>query len=228
MIDGEPCAAGSERFAADEIGCPPGALVPAAGGCSRMLVVGRGRVLGALHFAEAPRRGARRALGTLRRMGVGVALLSGDARAPAIVPRLVPAADAFLGLLPEDKVARVRALGARRSVAMVGDGVNDAPALAAADVGIAVASATDLARLAADVVVLGGDLGAVPWLLAHARRVMRVVRQNLAWAFAYNAVAVVLAAAGALSPVVAALAMIGSSATVAANARRLGRAPRAG
>jgi Cu+-exporting ATPase len=107
---------------------------------------------------------------------------------------------------------------------MVGDCVNVDAAVAAADVGIGVASATDLARLSADVVVLGGDLALVPWLFAHARRVRRVARQSLAWAFAYNAVGVALAAAGALDPIVASLAMIASSVAVVANGRRLAHA----
>jgi Cu+-exporting ATPase len=220
VVAGRPLAVGSARFAAGELGCAPETLA-AAGGA--VVVVEAGRIAGTLRLAEETRASAAPALAALRRLGIRPRLLSGDASAETVVPTLVEPADAALGLLPPDKVAHVRALAAVAPVAMVGDGINDAPALAAADVGIAVGQATDLARLTADVVLLGGDLRHVPWLLLHARRVVRVARQNLAWAFGYNAVAVALAAAGALNPLVASLAMIGSSLAVVANARRLAR-----
>jgi Cu2+-exporting ATPase len=216
-VDGAACAAGSAAFAAEELG---GA---ALAGDDRIFVLEGGRMAGALRLAESPRPDARAALDALRALGVRPRLLTGDARADAVVPALLSAGDAATGLRPADKLARLRALGTGGPVAMVGDGLNDAPALAAADVGVAVADAADLARLAADVVVVRDDLGTLPWLVAHARRVARVARQNLAWAFGYNAIAVGLAAAGRLDPLVAALAMIGSSAGVVANARRLAR-----
>jgi P-type Cu2+ transporter len=241
-VEGVAVAVGGRDLAADEIGTAP-ELPPAPAGTSAaaaetaVFVVEAGRLLGVLRLAEAPRPEAAAALAALRRLGIGVGLLTGDATAAAVVPALVSEEDAALGLRPDDKVARIRRAGAssrpaagstgaraRRAVAMVGDGVNDAPALAAADLGIAVASASDLTRVTADVAVLCDDLTAVPWLLGYARRVTRVVRQNLAWAFAYNAAAVVLAAAGVLNPVVAAVAMLGSSLGVVANARRLRRA----
>ena len=176
-------------------------------------------VLGALRFAETPRPEAAESVAALRALGLRVGLLSGDLRADAVVPLILAAEEAALGLLPEDKVARVRA--EREPLAMVGDGINDAPALAAATLGIAVGSATDLARITADVAIVSDDLGRVPWLLAYARRVHRVIVENLLWVFAYNAVAIALAAAGKLSPLVASLAMLASSLLVVANAHRL-------
>jgi len=190
----------------------------------RVLVLADGHWLATLHFGESPRPEAGAALAGLRRLGVRVRLATGDARASAVVPLLVPPADARVGLLPEDKVACLRELRADDGlIAMVGDGVNDAPALAGADLGIALGSATDLTRITADVAILSDDLARVPWLIAHARRVGRIAKQNLAWAFGYNAVAVVLAAGGKLGPLVAAIAMITSSLAVVANGRRLAR-----
>jgi Cu+-exporting ATPase len=222
LVAGESTTVGSLALAAETLDVPP-----ALAGTSGVAVVGGGRLLGTLRFAEVVRGTARPAVEALRGLGVGIGLVSGDTRAGTLVPDVIAPGEAALGLLPEAKVARVRALRAGATsgaIAMVGDGINDAPALAAADVGIAIAGATDLARLTADVVIVGADLRKVPWLLVHARRVRRVSRQSLAWAFAYNAVAVGLAASGALTPVVASLAMLASSAAVVANARRLARA----
>ena len=182
------------------------------------------KLLGAVRFAEAPRPEARAALDALRHAGLRTGLVSGDSRASTVVPALIAAEHAILGLLPEDKVAYLRKTRRQQmggAVAMVGDGVNDAPALAAADLGIAVGSATDLARMTADVTIVSDDLRRVPWLITYSKRVRRVIRENLIWAFAYNTVAVIGAAAGALNPLIASLAMLASSLAVVANARRL-------
>jgi len=215
-VGGRPVAIGSRRLLGELLGTLPALPAPPADE-TELLVAAGGRLVGRLRLAESVQPEAGAALAALRRLGMRVGLLSGDGAAGAVVPALIPAADAALGLLPDEKVRRVR--GAR--VAMVGDGVNDAPALAAATLGIAVGGASDLARMSADVAVLGDDLTRVPWLLAHARRTMRIVRQNLAWACGYNALAVAAAAAGALTPLLAAVVMLGSSLAVVANARRL-------
>jgi heavy metal translocating P-type ATPase len=206
--DGRVVAEAGAPCAEDETG--PGTV---------LYVVRERRVLGRLRLVEAARPDAAAAVAALRRQGVRVGLVSGDRTAAAVVPEIIGVEDALLGLTPEEKLRHVRALGG--DVAMVGDGVNDAPALAAAGLGIAVAGASDLARVTADVAVLADDLQRVPSLLAYARRVRAVVRQNLFWAFGYNAVAVALAAAGALTPLVASVAMLASSLAVVANARRL-------
>ncbi len=216
LVDGRRILAGSAAFAGGhpERSDDDGPVV---------VVASDDGVIGVLRFGERIAPGARQAVASLRDAGIAVEVLTGDGTATAVVPSVMMPNEAHVGLLPEDKLALVRALhaGGGGPIAMVGDGINDAPAQALADVGIAVAGASDLTRLGADVVVLGTDLRAVPWVVAHARRVVRVMRQNLAWAFGYNAVAVALAAAGALTPLVAALAMLTSSAAVVANARRL-------
>jgi Cu2+-exporting ATPase len=150
-----------------------------------------------------------------------VVVLTGDEGPSADRLRDNPAVDTvFAGVPPDGKAETIERLTARESVAMVGDGSNDAPALAAADVGIALESGTQLATDAADAVVLDGDLSTVPTVFETARRTNRRIRENIAWAFAYNAVAIPLAVTGLLNPLFAAVAMASSSLFVVANAAR--------
>lgn len=186
-----------------------------------------GGVRAAFTAGEEVRPEAERAVEALRRLGARLAVLSGDERGSA--DRLGAALaidDVRWGLLPHEKVAAVRAADAGpapRRIAMVGDGINDAAALAAAHVGIAMGCGADVAREAADVTMVGGDLMRIPWLLRFSRRVRRTVITNLAWAFAYNTAGIGLALTGWLPPVLAALAMVLSRLFVAGNTRRLSR-----
>jgi Cu+-exporting ATPase len=177
---------------------------------------------------DPPRPEARTAVAELERMRIECHLVSGDRRAVvARVAGLVGDIGFAADQSPTDKPVRVAALrSAQRLVAMVGDGVNDAPALGAADAGIAFGPAADLARETADVTILREDLREVPRLIELARKTFRIVRQNLVWAFAYNCIAVLIAAFGLLRPVFAAAAMVLSSVCVVANSMRLGRSAR--
>lgn len=180
------------------------------------------RVQGLFVFAETIRPQAAPSLAACAALGLDVAVLTGDEplRARQLADALgVPVRG---GMLPEDKVA---ALGEVRAtigaVAMVGDGVNDAPALAASDAGIALGCGADLSRESAAVCLVSDDLSRVPWAISLARQSVRVMRQNLFWAFSYNAVGILLAAAGWLNPAWAAAAMVVSSLLVVGNSLRL-------
>ena len=191
-----------------------------------------GRVRGLIGLADEPRAASAQAVDRLQRAGLHVAMVTGDRRATAeVVGAAVGVDEVVAEVLPEDKAAVVERLQRRgRRVAMVGDGINDAPALARADVGIAVASGTDVAMEAADIVLMRNRLEDVPAALELSRAVMRTIRQNLFWAFFYN-VAGIPIAAGAwyafggplLSPTMASIAMAFSSVSVVANALRLKR-----
>ena len=159
----------------------------------------------------------------MNRKGVQTVLLSGDrAEAARAVANQTWNQSRRGPAPPERKNRRPRAaVAAGQVVAMVGDGINDAPALAAAHVGIALAAGTDLARQAGHVVLLADRLDQIPWLIRLGRRTRRIIRQNLLWAFGYNALALAAAAAGLLHPLLAALAMVVSSLTVLTNSLRL-------
>jgi Cu2+-exporting ATPase len=194
-----------------------------ASGSSTVAIAVDGRLAGECVLDDPCRPEALEGVGALRRLGVSCHVLSGDrCEVVARVAESIGAEDFAGELSPTDKPLRVRALRASLGpVAMVGDGVNDAPALGAADVGIAFGASADLAKETADVTVLREDLREIPHLLGLARRTFRIVRQNLVWAFAYNGVAVVIAGCGLLRPVIAAAAMVLSSVCVVHNSMRL-------
>jgi Cu+-exporting ATPase len=175
--------------------------------------------------SDLPAHGARETVAELRRMGMRVAMLTGDGELAArSIARDVGIEEVRAGLLPADKVGAVEEFRRAGPVAMVGDGVNDAPALAAADVGVAMGSGTAAAIESAGVTLLRPDLRLVPAALRLSRATMATIRWNLAWAFGYNVAMVPVAMTGKLSPMLAAAAMAFSSLSVVLNSLRLKRA----
>jgi Cu+-exporting ATPase len=180
-------------------------------------------VAGFIALRDEPNPTAQEALRLLQAEGIRPVMLSGDN------PRTTQAIAAELGLTeyegncpPTEKAARIRewqAAGER--VAMAGDGVNDAPALAQADLSITAAGGTDVAGETSDVVLTRPDLSLIPWFIGLSRHTRRIILQNLGWAFAYNLVSIPLAALGVISPVIAAVAMATSSLLVVGNSLRL-------
>jgi Cu+-exporting ATPase len=235
-VDGRACAVGSAAFM-EQLGIPIGgsdaSLQPhlADGGTPMYLAVD-GRLAGALAAADPLREGVSETLASLEREGLRLVMLSGDhpAAARAVAARL-GIEDAHGGLLPGQKAEVIRRLRAEgRRVAMAGDGINDAPALAEADVGIAMGTGADVAIETAAVTLLKGDLKGLLRARKLSRAVLGNIRQNLLFAFAYNALAVPVAAGILypwlgllLSPALASAAMSFSSLSVVANALRLGR-----
>jgi cation-transporting P-type ATPase A/B/Cu+-exporting ATPase len=230
VVDGHHIVVGRERLLRER-----GIAIPAElasqwsrgerAGLTVVLVCWDGRLRGALAVADTVKPSAPAAVAELRRLGLRPVLLTGDNEATArAVAAAVGIDDVIAGILPAAKAAAVKDLQARgHRVAMVGDGVNDGPALAAADLGLAIGAGTDVAIGAADLILLRQDLTVVPEAIKLARAALRTIRRNLAWAFGYNVAAVPLAALGFLNPLIAAAAMTMSSVLVVANSLRLRR-----
>ncbi|QCP14678.1 copper-translocating P-type ATPase [Pseudoduganella umbonata] len=186
---------------------------------------GARRLLGLVAFSDPPKATAREAVARLHARGIATTMLTGDnAGSAQAVATALGIRDAVANLLPADKTAHIATLKAQGArVAMVGDGINDAPALAAADVGIAMSTGTDVAMHAAGITLMRGDPALVADALDISRRTFAKIRQNLFWAFIYNLAGIPLAALGMLDPVVAGAAMALSSVSVITNALLLNR-----
>jgi Cu+-exporting ATPase len=247
-VDGRPVIIGNQRLMAEEgvDTSPLDAEIDRLARSARTVMVvaaaadasaDRCEALGVLGLADTPRPESAEAIRRMKAMGLQVVMITGDNRATAeaIARQVAPSGEisrVLAGVLPEHKADAVKALQADgRVVAMVGDGINDAPALAQADVGIAVGSGTDVAMEAADITLMRDDLGGVAEAIRLSRRTLRVIKQNLFWAFFYNVIGIPLAAGllypftgWVLNPMIAAAAMSFSSVSVLANSLRLRRA----
>ena len=227
--DGRAVVVGSRRWM-DELGVVTDGPDLEADGSSVMWVAVDGAAIGAVAVRDRIREPSAAAVRRLREMGIRTVLLTGDHRAAAEAVGSALGVDAVrYGLLPDEKASAVRDLeAAGDTVAMVGDGVNDAPALAAASVGIAMGTGTDVARSTAGITVMRADPTLVADAIAIGRATVRKIRQNLFWAFLYNAVGIPLAALGLATPMLAGAAMAFSSVSVVSNALLLRRRWRAG
>lgn len=225
---GQAVAAGNGAFMS-ELGWPVSPLLceraraHEATGLSVVHVGWGERVRAVLALDDVPLSGARSTIEALHNRGLKLALLTGDhAKAAQRVAAGIGIEDVEAGLSPEEKRAALkRRRGSHRVVAMVGDGLNDGPVLAEADAGIAVGTATDLARETAAIVLPEGGLWMLPWVIDVARAVRKTIRSNLMWAFGYNIVALALAMLDTLEPILAAAVMAGSSVLVVVNSLRL-------
>jgi Cu+-exporting ATPase len=190
-----------------------------------LLVAREGDLVGLLAVADAIKEETPQAVRALQALGIKTVMLTGDnARTAEAIARCAGIDHVIAGVLPDAKVAEIRRLqNLHETVAMVGDGINDAPALTQADVGIAIGTGTDIAIEAADITLVRGDLWGVLSAVKLSRATFRKIKQNLFWAFFYNLIMIPLAILGLLHPALAEIAMASSSITVVTNANLLRR-----
>ena len=226
MVGGRAVLIGRPALLAGRgIALPPELASVPTDGRTTVAVAWGGSARGVLAVADAVKPTSRDAVAALERLGLRPVLLTGDNAATArAVAAEVGIDEVIAEVRPEDKVAVVQRLQHEgRVVAMAGDGVNDAPALAQADLGLSIGTGTDVAIEASDLTLVSGDLRAAADAIRLSRATLRTIKQNLAWAFGYNVAAIPLAAIGLLNPVIASLAMVFSSISVVSNALRLRR-----
>jgi cation-transporting ATPase V len=233
-VGGRTVLVGRRRFMGDnELAIPDemeaGASEIEGFGRTAILVAWDGRVRGTLGVADTLKEDAPRVVAELHAMGLDVAMITGDnARTAEAIAREAGIDRVLAEVLPEDKVSEIMRLQTEgKVVAMVGDGINDAPALVQADLGIAIGTGTDVAIESSDITLLSGDLLGVVTAIKLARKTLRTIYQNLGWAFGYNAAAIPLAVFGLLNPIIAGAAMAFSSVSVVSNSLRLRRVGRA-
>ncbi|MDD5706962.1 MAG: HAD-IC family P-type ATPase, partial [Kiritimatiellae bacterium] len=230
-VEGRTLLVGSAALLAREGAAPPeeAATAAAAPGAARIHVAVRSdrfcSAIGTLIVADKVRPDSAAAIAALHRLGLRTVLLTGDNQATALeIARQVGIADVRAGVPPDGKAAVVRELQtAATRIAMVGDGINDAPALAQADLGVAMGGGSDIAKETGDIVLAGASLNGVHAAIRLSRATMRKIRQNLLLAFIYNVIAIPLAAFGMLNPYISAAAMALSDVTVIGNALLLRR-----